>query len=196
MSESLGLLFRWLHIIPALVMVGGVIFMRCCLQSASSEQKTAFFDGQEEARKRWARLVMASTLFLLVSGLYNAAMKAISYDLSMTYNILLLAKILLGLAVFYFLAVLSGRSERAKRFRENETHWLNVLIVLMLLIVLIAGYMKISSAGFEEKVRDQSRAPAVECISTPAPTACAPRISPDTYGCWAARYSAGTSLIS
>lgn len=166
MTELLGLLFRWLHIIPALVMVGGVIFMRCCLVPPNSEPKEAFFDSQDAARKRWARLVMASTLFLLVSGLYNAAMKAIGYELSMTYNVLLLVKILLGLAVFYFLAVLSGRSERAKRFRQNETHWLNVLIVLMLLIVLIAGYMKISSAGFEEKVRDQSRAPSAERAST------------------------------
>ena len=82
----------------------------------------------------------------------------------MTYNVLLLIKIVLALVVFYFLAVLSGRSERAKRFRQNETHWLNVLIVLMLLIVLIAGYMKISSVGFEEKVRDQSRAPTAETV--------------------------------
>ena len=161
MPDYLALIFRWLHIIPALVMVGGIIFMRCCLASSNSEQ-TSFFDSQEQARKRWARLVMASTLLLLVSGLYNSAMKAIGYELSMTYNVLLLIKIVLGLVVFYFLAVLSGRSERARRFRQNETHWLNLLIVLMLLIVLIAGYMKISSTDFEKKIRDQSQAPAVE----------------------------------
>ena len=39
MTELLGLIFRWLHIIPALVMVGGVIFMRCCLVSPNSEPR-------------------------------------------------------------------------------------------------------------------------------------------------------------
>ncbi len=161
MPDYLALVFRWLHIIPALVMVGGIIFMRCCLVSSNPDQ-ASFFDSQEQVQKNWARLVMASTLLLLISGLYNSAMKAMGYELSMTYNVLLLIKIVLALVVFYLLAVLSGRSERAKRFRRNETHWLNVLVVLMLLIVLIGGYMKIGSTDFEKKVRDQSQVPTAE----------------------------------
>lgn len=148
--EVLALVFRWLHIIPAIVMVGGTVFLRFCLQSPNSDQP-ALLDVQEPVRKRWARLVMLSTLLLLVSGLYNTAMKAMGYQLDMTYNALLGVKLLLAFVVFYLSAVLAGRSERAKRFRQRETYWLNILLILMLLIVLIAGYMKISSVGFELK---------------------------------------------
>ena len=89
MNDLLGLISRWLHIIPALVMVGGVVFMRCCLP-ASGSSRQPLFEVDDEARRKWSRLVMASTLLLLVSGLYNSAMKAIGYELSMTYNLLLL----------------------------------------------------------------------------------------------------------
>jgi NADH:ubiquinone oxidoreductase subunit 6 (subunit J) len=97
---------------------------------------------------------MISVLLLLVSGLYNTAMKAIGFELSGMYNALLLIKIVLALAVFYLTAVLSGRSATAQKFRERETHWLNILCGLMIAIVLIASYMKMSSTNF--KIKDRS----------------------------------------
>lgn len=150
MNEILPLIFRWMHIIPAIVMVGGVIFMRFCLV-ANAPHSPSLLDENDQLRKRWARLVMISTMCLLVSGLYNAATKAMTYDLSNIYNALLGIKMLLAFVVFFFVAVLSGRSKRAKRFREEEAYWLNVVIVMMLAIVLIGGYMKICSGGFPLK---------------------------------------------
>ncbi len=156
MSDILTLVFRWLHIVPAIVMVGGVFFLRFCV---TTKGEPSIFDVRDDVRIRWTKLVMISTLMLLVSGLYNAATKAMGYDLSpdgnQTYNILLLLKIVLALAVFFFAARLSGRSAKAKQFRQHEAQWLDILIAMMLAIVLIAGYMKISSAGFEKKVRDE-----------------------------------------
>jgi NADH:ubiquinone oxidoreductase subunit 6 (subunit J) len=76
------------------------------------------------------------------------------FHLDMIYNGLLLVKILLALAVFYLTAALAGRSARAEKMRQREVYWLNVLVVLMLLIVLIAGYMKISSTNFGKKVKE------------------------------------------
>ena len=158
MTDIPGLIFRWLHVIPAIVMVGGVIFMRCCLvNSNATESGTSLFDAQEQTRKRWGRLVMLSTLLILGSGLYNAAMKAIGFELSMVYNVLLMLKIVLALTIFFLVATLSGRSDRAKQFRQREAHWLNIVIVLMLAVVMIAGYMKFESAGFDKKVKDQDQ---------------------------------------
>ena len=121
MGDILSLVFRWLHIVPAIVMVGGVIFLRCCVTKTG---EPSFLDVRDDVRKRWAKLVMISTLLLLVSGLYNAATKAMGYDLSpdgnQTYNILLLLKIILALAVFFFVARLSGRSDKAKQFRRDD----------------------------------------------------------------------------
>ena len=38
MTDIPGLIFRWLHVIPAIVMVGGVIFMRCCLVNSNATE--------------------------------------------------------------------------------------------------------------------------------------------------------------
>jgi uncharacterized membrane protein len=151
-NDILGLVSRWLHIIPAILLAGGILFMRFALVPAANES-AASAELRESIRRRWSKLVMISVLFLLISGLYNAAMKAIGFELSGMYNALLLIKIVLALAVFYLTAVLSGRSATAQKFRERETYWLNILCALMIAIVLIAGYMKISSANFTKKAR-------------------------------------------
>jgi len=69
---------------------------------------------------------------------------------------------LLAFAVFYFAARLSGRSEKAVKLREREIHWTNILCVLMLTIVLIAGAMKIVSTGAPIKVRSSDAAITLE----------------------------------
>ena len=151
--DILNLIFRWLHLVPAIIMVGGVFFMRFCLVQTEGNE-LSWLDTHDALRRKWMMLVMISTLLLLTSGMYNAAIKAMGFHLDMVYNGLLLVKILLALAVFYLSAVLAGRSERAKKMRQREVVWLNVLVVLMLLIVFIAGYMKISSTGFDKKVKE------------------------------------------
>jgi len=154
-TEILPLVFRWLHIVPAIVLLGGAIFMRLALVPAVQSIELQNKDELKEAvRSRWAKVVMACILFLLISGLYNAAIKAMSYELSMAYNVLLLVKIVLAIAVFYFASVLTGRSESAKRFRENETKWLNINLTMAILLVLIAGFLKVSPQ--KEKPTDES----------------------------------------
>jgi len=60
-------------------------------------------------------------------------------------------KLAIGLVIFFLSARLTGRSEKAVKFREQETKWLNLLCVLMLALVLVAGYMKFASAGASAK---------------------------------------------
>ena len=148
--EIISLISRWLHIIPAIILVGGTLFLRFSLVPAAVESNPSH-EFREAVRKRWARLVMLSILLLLLSGLYNAAQKAMNYELSMLYNVMLLLKIVVGLAVFYLLSVLSGRSDRAKRFRERELYWLNITCVLMIALVCIAGWMKTSDQPKKDK---------------------------------------------
>ena len=148
--EIIGLLSRWLHIIPATILVGGTLFLRFSLVPSAMETPPGD-ELREAVRKRWARLVMLSILLLLLSGLYNAAQKAMNYELSMVYNVMLLLKIILGLAVFYLLSILSGRSARAQRLRERELYWLNITCALLLALVCIAGWMKISDQPKKDK---------------------------------------------
>jgi uncharacterized membrane protein len=147
-------IFNFFIVLPQ-ILVGGTMFTRLALAPAapaSSGSETA--ELRDSIRKKWMKWVMISTAFLLISGLYNAAMKAMGFHLGATYNGLLLVKILLAFAAFYLSAVLSGRSEKAVKFRQSEMKWLNILSVIMLAIVLLAGYMKMDSADFEKKIRD------------------------------------------
>lgn len=157
-TSLLNLISRWLHVIPAIIMVGGTLFLRLALlpafaQSSHTEPRDQI---RESVRKNWAKWIGISTLLLLVTGLYNAYFKAVTYDLSPLYIGLMLTKILLALAVFYLAARLSGRSAKAAKLREREVHWTNILCVLMLTIVLIAGAMKIESTSALKKVRSSN----------------------------------------
>ena len=162
-SEVLPLLFRWMHIIAAIILVGGTLFMRLALApaaSAAADSETA--ELREAIRRKWAKWVMISVGLLMVSGMYNAVKKATGFDLSPTYNVLLLVKIVLAFIAFYLSAVLSGRSNKALKFREEETKWLNILCGIMLAIVLIAGYMKMGSANFQKKMRSTDQVEDVD----------------------------------
>jgi uncharacterized membrane protein len=160
-QEIIGLVSRWLHVIPAIILVGGTLFMRFSLVPATGESE-ASAELRESIRKRWSKLVAISVLLLLISGLYNSAMKAMGYELPMIYNILLLVKIVLGLAIFYLASVLAGRSKTAQKFRERETHWLNILCGLMIAVVMIAGYMKIDSVDYAKKDKTEKAAVLID----------------------------------
>lgn len=158
----LNLISRWLHILPAIVLVGGTLFMRLALLPKPGEQiDDASAATRLAARRRWAKWVGICTLLLLLSGLYNAYVKATTLQLSGAYNGLMLVKIILAFAVFWFSALLAGKSKRAVAFQSNERKSLNLVCVLMLLIVLIAGWMKTASGTFFVKVRDSEPAEVV-----------------------------------
>lgn len=153
-TTLLNLISRWLHVIPAIVMVGGTLFLRLALLPVFASNPNA--ELRELVRKKWAKWIGISTLLLLLTGLYNAYFKAVTYELSPLYNGLLLIKMLLALAVFYCAARLSGSSAKAAEMRQREIHWTNILCGLMLAIVLIAGAMKIESTGAPIKVRSEN----------------------------------------
>ncbi len=136
-------LSRWLHILPALALVGGTIFMRFAyVPSLGSLADDARDELRSQVRSRWAKVVMLSIALLLLSGLYNTAMISMNYKVPGYYHGLLGAKILLALMIFFIASVLAGRSSLAEKFRTNELLWLNVNIVLMVVLVCIAGAMK------------------------------------------------------
>lgn len=165
-------LFRWLHILPAIALVGGTLFMRFAfVPSLMSVDEDAREKLAESVRARWAKWVMAGSGLLLLSGLYNAARVSIQYQLSPTYNGLLLVKIVLALVVFYLAAVLTGRSESARRFQQQRQKWLTINLLLAVTIVCIAGVMRFLPR--EEKVREASRvfSPVPVAVQSDSPVA-------------------------
>src|SRR5687768_12121923 len=67
------ILLRWLHIIPAAVAIGGLIFMRYVLPAAiarlADEQREEVF---LRARRVFKVMLHASILLLIVSGVINS----------------------------------------------------------------------------------------------------------------------------
>lgn len=141
-----SLVLRYLHILPAITLLGGAIFMRMgfvpAMAAIKSEEDRKL--AQEKARKGWAMVVMISILLLLVSGLGNVGLTEARFDWldGSPWRMLLLVKIVLALVVFFIASTLVGRSERAGKWREQLPLWLNINIVLAVIVVLIGGNMK------------------------------------------------------
>lgn len=158
--DYLNLAMRWLHIIPAIALVGGTIFMRFAVVPAceqlDDEQREKV---QESVRRGWSRLLMPSILFLLISGFVNTWNISKTYDFPGGYYMmpLLAIKFVLAIAIFYIASLLAGRSEAASKFRQNQQTWLNVNILLAVLLVCIAGAMRLAR---EPKQAESEKAPS------------------------------------
>lgn len=158
-----SLVLRWLHILPAIALLGGSIFMRLgfipAIATLNEDDKKL---AQEGARKGWAKVVMISILLLLVSGLANVALTEMNFDWveGSPWRILMMAKILLALAVFFIASMVVGRSERAAKWRENLPFWLNVNILLAVAVVMIGGAMK--SFRETDAIPDAKNKPQIE----------------------------------
>lgn len=165
------LVFRWMHILSAAILVGGAFFMRFSLapllarQSAETRQSLLAL-----WRPGWARLVMLASGLLLMSGLINAVLNIQRYRYAEApYHALVAVKLVLALVVFWLSAVLSGRSDNANKFREKLTQWLNLNLIFAILVVALGGYMKIMPRT--EKSAEPSASSTAPAVTTEATTA-------------------------
>ncbi len=148
--DYVELIFRWMHVLPAAFLAGGILFARLVLSDPASTEP--FFDRNEAARKKCAMLIGIATMALLISGSWNFYSKLVTFRLGGLYHGMFSLKLVIGMVVFYLAAMLAGRGQRAKRFRAREHHWLNVLSALVIVLVLIGGVMKLTSGSAERKV--------------------------------------------
>jgi uncharacterized membrane protein len=155
------LILRYMHILGAIALMGGTIFMRFALRPVvvglPAESRAAIL---EQVRSRWAKFVMASAALLLISGLANLGLAA-RYDyepvlgMAKGYHMIVGVKFLLALPIFLFASFLTGRSETAKRFQANAETWMNVNLALALVMVLIGGGLKFVGRTPKQKEPDR-----------------------------------------
>jgi uncharacterized membrane protein len=131
---------RVLHILSAIIMVGGLFYSKTILVPAGVDP----YAGQ---RQVWARWVGLATLFLLVSGLANfmnimTAAKANGTPLPSTYHMLFGIKFLLGLFLMFLAAILSGKTALADKFRLKMGKWLSIAWTVSLAIVIIGAILR------------------------------------------------------
>ena len=138
------LALRYMHILGAITLMGGTIFMRFALAPvvAGLDDKTRS-DIHQQVRSRWAKFVMVAAALLLVSGLANMILYSSSrYEIPRSYAMIVGIKFLLALPIFLFASFLTGRSATAQKFQASAVTWMNVNLALALVMVLIGGALK------------------------------------------------------
>lgn len=140
-TQVIRILSRVFHIMFAIIIGGGLFYLRAVLAPAGAD---ACFAGR---RAVWARWVGAATAFLIATGLYNYITyirdaKATGAPLPQTYHMLFGAKFLLALFVFFVAAILAGRTAAAEKFRGNMAMWLNLAWTAVMAIIVIGALMR------------------------------------------------------
>ena len=175
--DLVRLVFRWLHVLPAVILLGGVFFMRLAVWPAMPQLSED--EGrriQDAFRSRWAMWVGISAGLLLLSGIVNTVLILKEYKVDPIYHGMLLLKILLALAIIYIASMLSGRSGAADRFRQRSRMWLNVNMVLAIILILVAGVMRMTPRELKTEIEPSEDNVAVSVIEA------APQLPPGLPG--------------
>src|SRR5262245_45256185 len=144
------LLLRYMHILGAIALMGGTIFLRFALRPVvvglPPDTKATI---HEQVRSRWSKFVMLASALLLLSGITNLALASAGryifepvLGMEKGYQRLVEVKFLLALPIFFIAALMTGRSSLAKKIQANAELWMNVNLTLALIMVLIGGYLK------------------------------------------------------
>jgi hypothetical protein len=142
---------RILHLFGAIVLVGGLFYLRTVVTSVplpfrvgpgegSFTPADAKFGGR---RAVWAMWTGIASLLLLVTGLWNYFQMIKMHErLAPTYHMIAGFKMLTGLALFVLAAMLSGRSTAAERIRQNLRMWINVCLILGIITVVFGSVLR------------------------------------------------------
>lgn len=143
-SLLLPVLVRWLHVVTAVVAVGGLVFIAFVLRPAASRalDDRAHAALRDAVMGRWRVVVMLAVALLFISGMVTLVTESMEKAQDVpAYHPLFGIKFLLALVVFFFASVLAGRSPAFEKLRQNAPRWTAITAVLALLVVMIAGLL-------------------------------------------------------
>jgi uncharacterized membrane protein len=137
------LLSRMLHILGAIILVGGVFYLRAVILP-NVESPGTDTDRQFGGRRAaWAKWVGIATLLLLVTGLANYLYIIRSHErLASSYHMIAGMKMLSGIALFLLAALVAGRSPAAATIRQRMRFWLNVALLLGIITVALGSVLR------------------------------------------------------
>jgi uncharacterized membrane protein len=140
-----NILSRWVHVMTAIVLLGGAIYVRWVLMPAAAELPPEEHDAlRARLKQRWKKIVMLGITLLLVTGFYNFIVAIPAHKGQAVYHALMGIKILLAFAVFFIASVLVGRSAKFEPWRQNPKKWLGLLILLAAIVVGLGSVLKVS----------------------------------------------------
>lgn len=141
---GLQLLSRLGHILSAIILVGGLFYIRQVLRptgdSSGRPSADALFGG---SRAGWAKWVGITTALLLATGLLNYVLMIKQHErLASSYHMLAGMKMLIALVVFVLAALLAGRTAMADSFRQKWQTWLTLCLLLAIITVAVGSVLR------------------------------------------------------
>ncbi len=142
--DWVAVFFRWMHIVPAIILLGGTLFLGLIAIPTTTPKEGGLPPWLGKVRKRWAMLSGLCILLLLVSGLWNFMAYRLGEikDTGPLYHALFGIKVLLSLGVFFIISVMSGRSATFEPMRSKPGKMAMIAGLLGLTIVLLAGVLR------------------------------------------------------
>lgn len=137
------LVSRVLHILGAIILVGGLFYLRMVVVPAvptgNKASADAWFGGRRGA---WAKWVGIAAALLIVTGLFNYIEIAKANDLATSYHMIAGIKILVALVLIFFASLIAGRSPLADQLRERMVFWLGVTLLVGVLVVILGSVLR------------------------------------------------------
>jgi uncharacterized membrane protein len=134
---------RLLHILSAIILVGGLFYLWAVVTPTAAPPGTApvdqYFGGRRAA---WAKWIGIASLFLLVTGLWNFIQMVKTNEIATSYHMLGGLKILAGLGLMFLAALLAGRTAAADSLRMKWRMWLSVCLILGIVTVALGTVMR------------------------------------------------------
>lgn len=157
-----NVVMRWMHIFSAVLLIGGLFFMRVFVMPASrkklsEEQQDDFRDLVSSRWRMWVRLFI---LLFLVSGVWNMALMFQRHTGQTAYHALFGVKVILALGVFFMMEALGSTRKWAEGMRRNWSFWSVVTLSIAFAVILISGVLRnMPAAPPDEEPRQAQQAP-------------------------------------
>lgn len=146
--DPLEALSRCLHVLAAILLFGGSLFIRNVLMpSAAALPEEPHQLLKQSVSRRWRYYVAGAIAVLIFTGFYNyLAIKIPQHKGDRAYHMWMGIKILVSFVVFFLASALAGRSRRLEKIRQHSQYWLSLTLMLATLVVVIAGVLKVRGA--------------------------------------------------
>ncbi len=140
---------RWIHVGTAIVLVGGLVFLRFVLGPAAAQlPDEAHARLRELVTAKWKKFIHGGIALFLISGFYNyLVVLAPLHKKEPLYHALIGTKILIAFVIFFLSSALVGRSKSFAGMRANPKLWQGIILALAAVVVGISGYAKVALKG-------------------------------------------------
>jgi len=137
---------RVLHVLGAIVLFGGAVFIRYLLSPAAAAATLSEDQHEslkEQVSRRWRQVVGIMIGVLILTGGLNFYRALGDHKGDSLYHALMGIKILLAFVVFFYASALAGRAKAFANIRKNGQFWMTVNLALATIVVAIAGFLKV-----------------------------------------------------